>query len=68
VRVEKDGNKHLLLNVERAQYWLALGAVPSPTVARVLGQVGVLPKLPFRPALPRATKNPDKWRKMKEST
>jgi ribosomal protein S16 len=62
---EKDGNKHLLLNVERTQYWLALGAVPSPTVSRVLGQIGVLPPLPFRPALPRATKKPDKWRKTK---
>lgn len=60
---EKDGNKHLLLNIERAQYWLAQGARPSDTVARIFGQAGVLPPLPFRPALPRATKNPDKWRK-----
>ena len=50
------------LNIERAKYWLALGAQPSESVARILGQVGVLPDLPFRPKLPRATKNPDKWR------
>ena len=61
-RAEKDGNKHLLLNMERAKYWLALGAKPSESVARIFGQVGVLPDLPLRPKLPRATKNPDKWR------
>jgi ribosomal protein S16 len=59
---EKDGNKHLLLNFSRAKYWLALGAVPSETVARIFGQVGVMPELPMRPRLPKATKNADKWR------
>lgn len=59
---EKDGNKHLLLNTDRAKYWLALGAQPSDTVARIFGQVGVLPALPFPPKVPLATKNPDKWR------
>jgi Ribosomal protein S16 len=39
---EKDGNKHLQLNMERAKYWLALGAQPSDSVARIFGQVQLL--------------------------
>jgi ribosomal protein S16 len=63
---EKDGNKHLLLNIERSQYWLAQGARPSDTVSRIFGQIGVLPPLPFRPRQPRGTKNPDKRRSTSE--
>ena len=62
IRAEKDGNKHLLINMERVKYWLALGAQPSDAVARILGQIGIMPPLPYRPILPKATKNKDKWR------
>ena len=43
---EKDGNKHVGLNIERIQYWLSVGAQPSTTVGRLLGQAGVIPRFP----------------------
>ena len=57
----KDGNKHLGLNIERIQYWLGVGAQPSPTVARLLGQAGVIPTPPPRTHKGRF-KNPDKYK------
>ena len=45
---QKDGHKHVSLNVERIKYWLSCGAQPSDTVARLLGQAGVIPGLPRR--------------------
>ncbi|PRW60506.1 30S ribosomal S16 [Chlorella sorokiniana] len=58
----KDGNKSLGLNIERIQYWLSVGAQPSATVARLLGQAGVIPRPP--PGLHKgAVKNPDKHKK-----
>lgn len=33
------GAKHITINFDRAKYWLALGAQPSPTVARLFGKV-----------------------------
>eukprot|EP00890_Picochlorum_soloecismus_P000900 jgi/Picsp_1/1810/NSC_05277-R1_30s ribosomal protein s16 len=59
---EKDGNKHVGLNIERIKYWLSVGAQPSRTVARLLGQAGVIPKGPT--SLSSGTvKNPDKRNK-----
>lgn len=44
------------------RYWLSVGAQPSDTVARLLGQAGVIPKPP--PRLHKGqTKNPDKYKK-----
>ena len=40
---EKDGNKHVGLNIERIKYWLSVGAQPSAVVQRLLAQAGVLP-------------------------
>ena len=40
----KDGNKHVGLNIARVQYWLSVGAQPSDTVARILGQAAIIPK------------------------
>jgi small subunit ribosomal protein S16 len=58
----KDGNKSLGLNIERIQYWLSVGAQPSTTVARLLGQAGIIPKPP--PGLHKGeVKNPDKHAK-----
>jgi small subunit ribosomal protein S16 len=34
------------LNIARVQYWLAVGAQPTKTVARILGQAAVIPKPP----------------------
>jgi small subunit ribosomal protein S16 len=45
---QKDGHKHVGLNVERIKYWLSVGAQPSDTVARLLGQAGVIPAVPRR--------------------
>ena len=62
---EKDGNKHVGLNIERIKYWLAMGAQPSDTVASLLGRAGIIPRPPrrYRHA---QKKNPDKFKK-KES-
>ena len=58
----KDGNKQLGLNMERIKYWLGVGAQPSPTVARLLGQAGVIPRPPA--GLHRgAVKKPEKYKK-----
>lgn len=58
----KDGNKSLGLNIERIQYWLSVGAQPSTTVARLLGQAGIIPRPP--PGLHKGqVKNPDKYAK-----
>ena len=45
---DKHGTKHVTLNVERINYWVARGADPSETVARLLGRAGVLPMYPRR--------------------
>jgi small subunit ribosomal protein S16 len=45
---QKDGHKHVSVNVERIKYWLSCGAQPSETVARLLGQAGLIPALPRR--------------------
>ena len=34
------------LNIERVQYWLSVGAQPTKTVARILGQAAIIPKPP----------------------
>ena len=44
--VGKDGNKHVGLNIARVQYWLSVGAQPSKTVARILGQAAIIPQPP----------------------
>mmetsp|Transcript_38215 Transcript_38215/g.94969 ORF Transcript_38215/g.94969 Transcript_38215/m.94969 type:complete len:117 (-) Transcript_38215:92-442(-) len=41
---EIDGNKHMGLKIDRVKYWLSVGAQPSDTVARLLGQAGILPQ------------------------
>lgn len=59
---EKDGHKHVGLNIERIKYWLSVGAQPSTTVGRLLSQAGVIPRSPMGLAC-RAVKNPDKRNK-----
>ena len=39
----KDEEKQINVNVERAQYWLSGGAQPSDTVASILKKAGVEP-------------------------
>ena len=34
------------LDIKRVQYWLSVGAQPTKTVARLLGQAAVIPKPP----------------------
>ncbi|KAK2079675.1 hypothetical protein QBZ16_002070 [Prototheca wickerhamii] len=57
----QDGNKHLGLNLDRIKYWLSVGAQPSNTVSRLLGQAGVIPR-PASGLHKGAVKNPDKPR------
>mmetsp|Transcript_23870 Transcript_23870/g.32821 ORF Transcript_23870/g.32821 Transcript_23870/m.32821 type:complete len:106 (+) Transcript_23870:33-350(+) len=45
---QRDGNKHVALNILRIKYWLSVGAQPSDRVAKLLGQAGVLPPTPKR--------------------
>lgn len=33
------GNKHVLLNFDRARYWLSVGAQPTEIVSRLFGKV-----------------------------
>lgn len=42
--LEKDSSKARVLNVERIQYWLQAGAVPSDTVAEMLAKAGIKTK------------------------
>jgi len=42
--LEKDSSKAKVLNVERIQYWLKAGAVPSDTVAEMLAKAGIKTK------------------------
>ncbi|KAK9816544.1 hypothetical protein WJX72_001774 [[Myrmecia] bisecta] len=58
----KDGNKHVALAVPRIKYWLSVGAQPSETVARLLGQAGVIPMPPQRQS---EQKGPKKDQKQK---
>lgn len=57
----QDGNKHVGLNLDRIKYWLSVGAQPSNTVSRLLGQAGVIPR-PASGLHKGAVKNPDKPR------
>ena len=49
-----DGNtsggpvKEIRLKVDRIQYWLSVGAMPSDRVAWILGKFGILPPLPHK--------------------
>ncbi len=43
---DSESTKHLLLNFERAKYWIAMGAQPSDTVARLFAYAGLLPPKP----------------------
>jgi small subunit ribosomal protein S16 len=58
----KDGNKHVGLNIDRIKYWLSVGAQPSATVARLLGQAGVIPRAPHE-LHHGQVKKPDKFKK-----
>jgi small subunit ribosomal protein S16 len=42
--LEKDSSKSKVLNLERIQYWLAAGAIPSDTVAEMLAKAGIKTK------------------------
>jgi len=39
--IEKDKTKQIVLNKERAEYWLSKGAVPSDTVSQILLRQGI---------------------------
>lgn len=46
--LDRDEGKSLRLNVERVKYWIAQGAHPSDSMARLLGKFGILPERPRR--------------------
>lgn len=60
---EKDGNKHMGLDIQRVQYWLSVGAQPSKTVAKLLGQAAIIPKPPPRQSQQLGTKKEQKGKK-----
>jgi small subunit ribosomal protein S16 len=39
--IEKDESRQIVLNKERAEYWLSKGAVPSDTVSQILLRQGI---------------------------
>ena len=39
--LERDAAKQVVLNKERAEYWLSHGAIPSDTVAQILQKHGI---------------------------
>lgn len=61
--VEKDGNKHMGLDIQRVQYWLSVGAQPTKTVARLLGQAAIIPKPPPPQSQQRGPKKDNKAKK-----
>ena len=42
--IEADDDKALKVDIDRAKYWISVGAQPSETVAALLKRVGVDPK------------------------
>lgn len=44
---DREGQKHISLNLERAKYWLGVGAQPSETVAKLLSKTGLIPPPPI---------------------
>lgn len=46
--LEKDSAERLVVNQERAKYWLSIGAVASERVNKLFAEVGVLPA--FKPS------------------
>lgn len=42
--IEKDPQKQLVLNKERIEYWLSVGAIPSETVAQMIEKIGIVSK------------------------
>mmetsp|Transcript_11684 Transcript_11684/g.24136 ORF Transcript_11684/g.24136 Transcript_11684/m.24136 type:complete len:124 (-) Transcript_11684:121-492(-) len=44
----KHDEKLVTLNVERIKYWLVVGAQPTETVAKLLGNCSILPAKPMR--------------------
>ncbi|HBG78324.1 MAG TPA: 30S ribosomal protein S16 [Phycisphaerales bacterium] len=42
--IEKDPAKQLVLNKERIEYWIGVGAVPSDTAAELISKIGIVSK------------------------
>jgi small subunit ribosomal protein S16 len=42
--IEKEQAKQLVLNKERIEYWIGVGAVPSDTVAELIARIGIVSK------------------------
>ncbi|AQT69879.1 30S ribosomal protein S16 [Anaerohalosphaera lusitana] len=43
--IEKDEEKQIVIDLERAKYWIEKGAVPSDTVVDILAKKGVTTKI-----------------------
>lgn len=39
--ISKEDNKHLVINSERAKYWMQVGAIPSDRVLKLLFEKGI---------------------------
>jgi ribosomal protein S16 len=58
--VPRNGVKEVRVNVERARYWVSVGAQPSDRVRWLFGKLGVLPPAPVRVSDPTTFKIPRK--------
>lgn len=45
---DREGKRHVRLDKEKIEYWIAQGAAPSDKVAYLLGRSGILPASPQR--------------------
>lgn len=50
-RLSQDNENRIVLNAERIQHWLGVGAQPSERIAQMLGKAGIIaaPAQPNRP-------------------
>jgi small subunit ribosomal protein S16 len=58
--VAKDNPMRLVVNEERAKYWLGVGAIPSDRVTRLLAELGVVKAKDFSGKPQKTRKKADK--------
>ncbi len=43
--LEKDSSERLVVNAERAKYWMSVGATPTDRVTKLLSEVNIVPSV-----------------------
>ena len=47
--LKEENKEHLIIKQERAEYWLSVGAIPSPRVANLLIKFGIKAASKYKP-------------------